>query len=259
MKFQEKLQSLRKQRGMSQEKLAESLGISRQAVSKWESGQSYPDTDKWVALSNLFGVPIDNLVRDELLIEEERQQEHRLSAYYFMRRYEFRSKKTLFGLPLVHINLGPGFCMAKGILAIGNVSIGVLSLGGISLGGLCFGGLSAGLIGVGGAALALLFAVGGLSIGILAIGGQAIGVLTLGGLSVGMFSIGGAAFASHVAIGGYAEGHVAIGHTAHGAKTLIVHANDLSDLTSAQIRHLIHKEYPNLWRPIVDWLTFLFR
>ncbi|WP_084064909.1 helix-turn-helix transcriptional regulator [Paenibacillus stellifer] len=45
MEFAEKLQSYRKQRGMSQENLAEVVGVSRQAVSKWESGQSYPEMD----------------------------------------------------------------------------------------------------------------------------------------------------------------------------------------------------------------------
>jgi Predicted transcriptional regulators len=259
MTFYEKLQSLRKKQGMSQEQLAGIVGVSRQAVSKWESGQSYPDKDKLIALSDIFGVSTDNLIRDELSIEEDRKQENP-GPHYFMWRYEFKSKRTLFGLPLVHINFGPGFCVAKGILAIGNVSVGALSIGGISLGGLCVGGLSAGLLGFGGVVLGLLLAVGGLSIGALAIGGLAIGILSLGGLSVGMFSIGGAAIASHVAIGGYAEGHIAIGRSPQGVKTIVIHAKNLrSDLISAQVRRLILREYPSLWKPVVDWLTFFFK
>lgn len=64
MKFQDKLQLLRKQKGMSQEKLAEKIGISRQAVAKWEAGQSYPDVDKLIILSDLFRISIDKLVKD---------------------------------------------------------------------------------------------------------------------------------------------------------------------------------------------------
>ncbi|MCB2290542.1 DUF5680 domain-containing protein [Clostridium sp. CS001] len=64
MKFQDKLQTLRKQSGMSQEKLAEKIGISRQSVAKWELGQSYPDVDKIIILSDLFKISIDKLVRN---------------------------------------------------------------------------------------------------------------------------------------------------------------------------------------------------
>lgn len=64
MKFQDKLQILRKQKGMSQEKLAEEIGVSRQAVAKWELGQSVPDLDKVICLSDLFKITIDNLVKD---------------------------------------------------------------------------------------------------------------------------------------------------------------------------------------------------
>ena len=64
MKFQDKLQILRKQNGMSQEKLAEKIGISRQAVAKWEVGLSYPDLDKIIIISDLFKISIDKLVKD---------------------------------------------------------------------------------------------------------------------------------------------------------------------------------------------------
>jgi transcriptional regulator with XRE-family HTH domain len=65
MSFQEKLQVLRRERGLSQENLAESIGISRQAIAKWESGKSYPDINNLIQLSDLFKVSIDKLVRDE--------------------------------------------------------------------------------------------------------------------------------------------------------------------------------------------------
>lgn len=65
MIFCEKLVLLRKQNEFSQEQLAEQLGVSRQAVSKWESGASAPDLDKMVRLSELFGVSLDYLVKDD--------------------------------------------------------------------------------------------------------------------------------------------------------------------------------------------------
>lgn len=65
MKFQEKLQVLRKEKGMSQEKLAEKIGVSRQAVAKWEVGQSYPDMTNLIVLSDLFKVSIDKLVKEQ--------------------------------------------------------------------------------------------------------------------------------------------------------------------------------------------------
>lgn len=65
MSFQEKLQVLRRERGLSQENLAEIIGISRQAIAKWECGRSYPDVNNLIKISNLFKVSIDKLVRDE--------------------------------------------------------------------------------------------------------------------------------------------------------------------------------------------------
>ena len=64
MDFAEKLQRLRKARGLSQEQLAEKIGVSRQAVSKWESAQAVPDVDKFVLLSELFGVTTDYLLKE---------------------------------------------------------------------------------------------------------------------------------------------------------------------------------------------------
>lgn len=64
MKFEEKLQKLRKASGFSQEVLADKLGVSRQAVSKWESGASYPEMDKLIQMSKLFECTLDELVNE---------------------------------------------------------------------------------------------------------------------------------------------------------------------------------------------------
>ena len=63
MTFKEKLIKLRKANALSQEELAEKIDVSRQSISKWELGDAIPDSDKIVALSNLFGVSTDYLLK----------------------------------------------------------------------------------------------------------------------------------------------------------------------------------------------------
>ena len=65
MKFEDKLQYLRKKANLSQEQLADKLNVSRQAVSKWESGASYPEMDKLIAMSKIFKCSMDDLVNDD--------------------------------------------------------------------------------------------------------------------------------------------------------------------------------------------------
>lgn len=60
--FSEKLQLIRKNKGLTQEELAEKLSVSRQAVAKWESGQVYPEITNFIQISNLFNATIDYLV-----------------------------------------------------------------------------------------------------------------------------------------------------------------------------------------------------
>ena len=67
MNFGDKLFKLRKEKGMSQEALADQLGTTRQAVSKWENNQGYPETEKILQLSQLFGVSTDYLLKAEKL------------------------------------------------------------------------------------------------------------------------------------------------------------------------------------------------
>lgn len=64
MKFNEKLMSIRKMKGLSQEELGLELQVSRQTISKWEAGQSYPDFQKLVILSDFFDMTLDELVKD---------------------------------------------------------------------------------------------------------------------------------------------------------------------------------------------------
>lgn len=82
MEFCEKLQELRKQKGLTQEELAEFLYVSRAAVSKWESGRGYPNIDSLKAISKFFSVTIDELLSgDELLTIAEK--DHREKEIHF--------------------------------------------------------------------------------------------------------------------------------------------------------------------------------
>jgi transcriptional regulator with XRE-family HTH domain len=80
MEFHEKLQELRKHKGLTQEELADQLFVSRTAVSKWESGRGYPNIESLKAIAKFFGVTIDQLLSgDELLViaeEDSKQHEH---------------------------------------------------------------------------------------------------------------------------------------------------------------------------------------
>ncbi|MBQ9464940.1 MAG: helix-turn-helix transcriptional regulator [Lachnospiraceae bacterium] len=82
MEFGEKLQKLRKDRGLTQEELAEALYVSRTAVSKWESGRGYPGIDSLKEISRFFGVTIDGLLgADEILSAAEQEKERLVGRY----------------------------------------------------------------------------------------------------------------------------------------------------------------------------------
>ena len=221
MEFQQRLYELRKRSGLSQEGLAELLGVSRQAVQKWEAGTARPDLDNLVALARYFNVSLDYLVTgQEAKAASDTTSATVVNNYYACFQYEYKSKRTLLGLPLVHIRFGSGgIGVARGILAIGNYAVGVFALGGFSLGLFSVGGLSLGLLfALGGWAVGS-FAVGGLAIGLIALGGAAAGLFAMGGGAFGRYAAGGSAIASQIAIGGSAHAPLAIGQTAEGALT----------------------------------------
>lgn len=70
MRFKDKLSVLRKQHSMTQMELAEKLGISRQAISKWERGVAEPSTENLVSIGKLFNVPVDTLVDENLQLQQ---------------------------------------------------------------------------------------------------------------------------------------------------------------------------------------------
>lgn len=77
MTIADRIQSLRKSKGMSQEELADAVGVSRQAVSKWESEQATPDLEKVVIMSDIFEVTTDYLLKG---IEPVKTDDHKTMA-----------------------------------------------------------------------------------------------------------------------------------------------------------------------------------
>lgn len=168
MALSEKLTELRKREGMSQEQLADRLGVTRQSVSKWESGTAVPELVKLISLSDVFGVSIDYLVKDTWEEPEAagrepssdtarlEQKVDDLTRYVKGKVYAYDSRTRLFGVPLVSVRIG--FVrgeklrwenVAKGIIAIGNAAVGVVSLGLISVGLVSAGFIALGLLALG--------------------------------------------------------------------------------------------------------------
>lgn len=224
MNFQERLFDLRRQAGLSQEELANLLGVTRQAVQKWEAGTSRPDMDNLASLADYFKVSLDYLVTGKEAAPPPAPTI--VNNYYNGRserwRYEYKSRRTLFGLPLVHVNLGHGSHWARGIIAIGDIATGVVALGGIAVGLFSLGGVSLGLLLALGALSLGAVSIGGVALGVLAWGGVAVGWLAIGGVGAGVYAAGGIVGAFKVAVGSIATGALAIGVEADGAQTILI-------------------------------------
>ena len=81
MTFKEKLVKLRKLKGLTQDEFASAVGVSRQAVYKWESGQSYPEVQKLIEIKLIFGISIDDLLDDSYeVVVPEKKKRKRLST-----------------------------------------------------------------------------------------------------------------------------------------------------------------------------------
>lgn len=93
MTFGEKLKTIRKQAGMSQEKLAEKIGVSRQAITKWETDAGIPDIENIMALSALFNVSIDELLSNEKSLKKQTEYLHESVTEYdidYPKRYDMK-------------------------------------------------------------------------------------------------------------------------------------------------------------------------
>ena len=110
MEFNNKLYELRKQKGLSQEELANRLNVSRQTVSKWEVGESSPDMEKLVAISELFDISLDELVLDKVVKKDEvSEQIVKSELYSDIKEHvltEDNKKKAKKGIKIAGIVLG---------------------------------------------------------------------------------------------------------------------------------------------------------
>ncbi|MBQ9484275.1 MAG: helix-turn-helix transcriptional regulator [Ruminiclostridium sp.] len=258
MDFGSELQRLRKQKGLSQEELGEKLGVSRQTISKWENGAAYPDMLNLISIKDFFGVKIDDIVSGERSEPADDDTQDVKAEKPSQFHCEYRSRLSVHGLPLLHINYGFGDYRAKGIVAIGNISTGVVSIGLVAKGIISVGVISLGLLAIGVLSLAA-FAVGCVAAGVISIAGIAVGVMTLGGLALGIVSIGGCAVATHVAVGGVAIGPIAVGFIVNGEDTVVLQSlQELSFVTAGKINELINSRFPELPFFLRDWATLLF-
>lgn len=105
MSFGTNLQALRRRSGMTQEGLADALGVSRQSVSKWESDGSFPEMEKLVQLCDLFGCPLDMLVRGDVEAESSGEAADALAAreagMAYDRHTRFAARAVTLGVGLV--------------------------------------------------------------------------------------------------------------------------------------------------------------
>ena len=118
MEFSEKLQELRKSKGLTQEELAEALYVSRTAISKWESGRGYPSIDSLKEISRYFSVSIDDLLSGDKLVsiaEKENKSNIRYICDLLFGIVDFMSV-TLVILPL-YPNLVDGYIYSVNLLS----------------------------------------------------------------------------------------------------------------------------------------------
>ena len=145
MEFNEKLQELRKHKGLTQEELAELLFVSRTAVSKWESGRGYPNIDSLKAIARFFGVTIDELLSgDELLtiaeIDTEQKENHirdlvfglldiSIAVFFFLPLFGQKVNGIIQEVSLLSLTeIAPYLRIAYFVVAIGIAVFGILTL-----------------------------------------------------------------------------------------------------------------------------------
>ena len=145
MELGEKLQALRKGRGLTQEELAQALFVSRTAVSKWESGRGYPSIDSLKSIAKLFSVTIDELLSgDELLTiaeEDGRQKEKGIrdivwglldfsvAVLFFLPFFAHRENGIIEEVSLLNLNtIVPHLKIVYLVLVLGIILSGVLTL-----------------------------------------------------------------------------------------------------------------------------------
>lgn len=250
----EKIAKLRKENNYTQEQLAALLGVSRQSVSKYESGVTYPETDKLIHLSELFGCTVDYLLKDD--VEEpaaymvaSSAQENTENTFYKKffgqwTNFECKSEKLVFGMPLWHIGKNAKGVFAIGLKAQGIVSFGFLSVGLVSLGLCSIGLLSFGLFALG------ILAAGCFALGGLALGAIAVGIIACGAVAIGEFSLGALAIGHYFALGDHAYGMFAFGDMKADGD-VFEQLGELTELGKQMATKAMRQEIPKYYQWIV--------
>lgn len=297
-KFCDKLIVLRREKGLSQEQLAEYLAVSRQSVSKWEADKTMPEVSKLIAISQMFRVSLDYLLIDdcenrngyfagaeggpdsgsgdgsgskairgqqaagtgwrgtsEWEAGEMKESLNEIKDFISCRKgFEYKSRASVFGIPLVHVKFGYGNGKirlrdaARGIIAVGNLAFGVVSVGIFSVGLLSLGILSFGL----------LFSLGVISLGAMALGVVAMGIVTGGISSLGIYATGVAALGKEVATGVSVSGKTAAGM--QGSRISGWNMTVTDSLTSKEaMKDFILTYNPGLPGWLLDFLTFIYK
>lgn len=261
MTLGEKLSTQRKNNNMTQEQLAALLGVSRQAISKWESDTAFPETEKLIKMAEFFQCSLDYLLKDSMETDDFYQKAGQTEQYIRIKGFkgfkEKKSDKIVFGMPLWHVGKkAHGFIAiginAKGVIAIGMkaqgiISIGMLSNGLLSLGMLSFGLLALGMIAIG------AVAGGSIAVGILSFGAISLGVFSLGAVAVGDFSVGALAVGKYAALGDHAQGMIALGDT-KATGSLFEYLGDFGMTEIVKVKDLLNQNVPEY----LKWAKNLF-
>lgn len=145
MEFSEKLQTLRKQKNLTQEELAEILFVSRTAISKWESGRGYPNIDSLKAIAKFFGISIDQLLSGEELLsiaeKDVKEKENNLqdlifglidisvAVFLFLPLFGQTSEGIIESVSLLSLSaISPLLKGAYLVLVIASILMGILTL-----------------------------------------------------------------------------------------------------------------------------------
>ncbi len=244
----DKIAQMRKENNLTQEQLADLLGVSRQSVSKYESNLAYPETEKIIKLSEIFHCSMDYLLRDEIEKKDEVKQVHayadgNIPADILLKsilNFDKKSKRIVAGKPLWHIGKN-----AKGIIAIGLKAQGIISVGFLSVGVISFGFLSIGLLSYGLLALGLV-AAGCFSLGALAFGSIACGIVAAGAIAIGEFAAGALAIGHYMAIGDHAQAMFAFGQSvAEGSVYQYLQNEDV--INKEQLLSSIYESVPKVY------------
>lgn len=250
-----KLAKLRRENQYTQEQLASLLGVSRQAISKWESDVAFPETEKLIRMSELYGCSLDYLLKESMEADhtyEERPQapaeeDSSIRVTIPRRLKERKSERMLWGMPLWHIGKKARGVIAigldaQGIIVIGLKARGVISIGLLSLGLISIGTLSIGVFALG--VLAIGIVVGGsFALGALAAGAICYGKAAFGAIAGGDFAAGAIAYGKYAAIGDHAKGMIAIGKT-EAVGSLYQKIGKLSAAEVTEVKALLDANVP---------------